>query len=141
MLYIEEYHYINRKSEDLEKQINIVKFYCKKNNLDIIKIYKDIDSGLNTNRKGLWRLIRDAKKGLFSIVVINFKERLTRFGYGYLKEYLGEFGVEIISVNKLEDKTPETELVEDLLAIIQSFSGKLYGMRSHKNSSLTVKAL
>jgi len=141
VLYIEEYHYINRKSEDLEKQINIVKFYCKKNNLDIIKIYKDIGSGLNTNRKGLWRLIRDAKKGLFSIVVINFKERLTRFGYGYLKEYLGEFGVEIISVNKLEDKTPETELVEDLLAIIQSFSGKLYGMRSHKNSSLTVKAL
>lgn len=69
-------------------------------------------SGLNANRKGLWRLIRDAKKGKFSSVVINYKDRLTRFGYRYLEEYLNEFGVEVICANKLEEKTPsETELV------------------------------
>ncbi|MBA7639004.1 hypothetical protein ES703_46660 [subsurface metagenome] len=69
-------------------------------------------SGLNANRKGLWRLIRDAKKGKFSSVVINYKDRLTWFGYRYLEEYLNDFGVEVICANKLEEKTPpETELV------------------------------
>jgi len=31
-----------------------------------------------------------------------------------------------------EEKTPQEELVEDLIAIISYFAGKLYGMRSHK---------
>ena len=81
----------------------------------------------------LWKLIRDAKKGQFSYVIVNFKDRLTRFGFRYLEEYLGEFNVKIIVVNKLENKALETEIVEDLVSIIQSFSGRLYGMRSHKN--------
>jgi predicted site-specific integrase-resolvase len=31
-----------------------------------------------------------------------------------------------------EDKTPEQELIEDLISILVPFSGKMYGMRSHK---------
>jgi len=68
-------------------------------------------SGFNTNRKGLWRLIQDAKKGFFSKVVINFKDRRTRFGYGYLKEYFGEFGVEVICVNKLEEENSSRDRI------------------------------
>ena len=68
-------------------------------------------SGLNTKRKGLWRLIQDAKKDEFSTVIINFKDRLTRFGFRYVEEYLGEFNVKIIALNKLEEKAIETELV------------------------------
>ncbi len=98
-----------------------------------MKVYKDLGSGLNANRKGLWRLVRDAKKGKFSSVAINYKDRLTRFGYKYLEEYLSEFGIDVVCVNSFEYKTPKSELVEDLVGIIQSFSGKLYGMRSHKS--------
>jgi len=74
------------------------------------------------------------EKGAFSKIVVTYKDRLTRFGYKYLENYLSEFGVQILSLNKLEDKTLESELVEDLVTIIRSFSGRLYGMRSHKNS-------
>jgi len=77
----------------------------------------------------LWRLIQDSKKSQFSAILINYKDRLTRFGYKYLEKYLSEFNVKIICVNKLDDKTPESELVEDLVAIVHSFSGKLYRMR------------
>ena len=31
-----------------------------------------------------------------------------------------------------EEKTPQEELVEDLITIVSHFAGKLYGMRSHK---------
>jgi putative resolvase len=122
-----------RKRGALEAKVNALEAYCKDNNFHVSSIYKDLGSGLNTNREALWRLIRDAKKGQFSYVIVNFKDRLTRFGFWYLEEYLGEFNVKIIAVNKLENKALETELVEDLVSIIQSFSGRLYGMRSHKN--------
>jgi len=47
----------------------------------------------------------------------------------YLKSYLLEFNISLLCINKLDDKSPESELIEDLVAIIHSFSGKLYRMR------------
>ena len=41
-------------------------------------------------------------------------------------------GVEILVLNGEEQKEAEKELVEDLIAILTSFAGKLYGMRSRK---------
>ena len=41
-----------------------------------------------------------------------------------------------MTVHILDDKTVQEELVEDLMAIIASFSGKIYGFRSHKNKLL-----
>ena len=121
------------KRGDLERQIDIMKAHVKDKNMEIYRIYKDVGSGLNTKRKGLWRLLRDAKANKFSTIFINYKDRLTRFGYKYLKNYLSEFGVKLVYLNKLSDKSPESEMVEDMVTIIHSFSGKLYGLRSGKN--------
>jgi len=121
-------HKQNKKG-DLDRQIELLKNYANRCDFKLIRIYKDVGSGLNTNRKGLWKLIQDSKKSRFSAILINYKDRLTRFSYNYLEKYLSEFNVKIICVNKLDDKTPESELVEDLVAIVYSFSGKLYRMR------------
>lgn len=125
------------KRGDLDRQVDKVRTHALKEGGVIYKIYKDVGSGLNMNRKGLWTMIRDAKKGLFSTIFINFKDRLTRFGFKYVEAYLSEFNVSIACVNELDDKTPESELVEDLVAIVHSFSGKLYRMRRAEN--LTVE--
>jgi predicted site-specific integrase-resolvase len=121
-------HKQNKRS-DLARQIELLKKFANQNNLKVFKIYKDVGSGLNSNRKGMWRLIQDSKKARFSTILLNFKDRLTRFGYKYLEQYLSEFHVKLLCVNKLDDKAPESELVEDLVAIVHSFSGKLYRMR------------
>ena len=121
------------KRGDLERQVEKVSAHATKEGTIIYKIYKDVGSGLNMNRKGLWKMIRDAKKGFFSMNFFSFKDRLTRFGFKYLETYLSEFNVSIACVNELDDKTPESELVEDLVAIIHSFSGKLYRMRRVEN--------
>jgi len=117
------------KRGDLNRQVEHVRNHALGKGLKMFKIYKDVGSGLNMNRKGLWKMIRDAKQGLFSIIFINFKDRLTRFGFKYLESYLSEFNVKISCLNALDNKTPESELVEDLVAIVHSFSGKLYRMR------------
>lgn len=120
------------KRGDLKHQIHILTDYARDHHLDIYKIYKDVGSGLNTKRKGLWRLLKDAKDHRFSLILLNYKDRLTRFGYTYLKKYVSEFGVSLQYLHTLEEKSPESEMVQDLVAIIHSFSGKLYGLRSRK---------
>ena len=111
------------KRGDLERQIEVMKAHLKQENHKLYHVYKDVGSGLNTKRKGLWRLLRDAKANKFSTIFITYKDRLTRFGYIYLKKYLSEFGVKLKYLNELSDKSPESEMVEDLVAIIHSFSG------------------
>jgi predicted site-specific integrase-resolvase len=114
---------------DLTRQVDQLKAHAARQNYAVHSVYTDVGSGLNTNRKGLWRLMRDCQSGKFSTIFINFKDRLTRFGYKYLEKYVSEFGIRLVSINRLEDTSPESELVEDLVAIIHSFSGKMYRLR------------
>ncbi|ACS91089.1 MAG TPA: IS607 family transposase [Thermococcaceae archaeon] len=124
------------QKEDLERQAEYLKNYCSSKGYQVVKILTDISSGLNENRKGLKQLFKLVENGEITKVVITYKDRLTRFGFKYLKQYFNSHGVEIEVIFDDEEKTPEKELVEDLLAIVTSFAGKLYGMRSHKKKRL-----
>jgi len=124
------------QKEDLERQIENLKSYCATKGYKVARIITDIASGLNENRKGLRQLFRLVESGEITKVVITYKDRLTRFGFRYLEQYFSSHGVEIEVIFDDEEKTPEKELVEDLLAIVTSFAGKLYGIRSHKKKRL-----
>ena len=52
--------------------------------------------------------------------------------YNFFKQY----GVRIEIIYGEEPKDAYQELVEDLLAIVTSFAGKLYGMRGHRKKKL-----
>jgi putative resolvase len=65
-------------------------------------------------------------------IVVAWKDRFTRFGFRYLENHAGDLGARIEVVNEGEEKAPQQELVEDLLAIVTSFAGRLYGMRSNR---------
>ena len=124
------------QKEDLERQVEYLKNYCSAKGYQVAKIITDISSGLNENRKGLKQLFKLVENGEITKVVITYKDRLTRFGFKYLEQYFNSHGVEIEVIFDDEEKTPEKELVEDLLAIVTSFAGKLYGARSHKKKRL-----
>ena len=65
-------------------------------------------------------------------MVAAYKDRLTRFGFTYLKELFEAYGVRVIVAFQEEPKDYYQELVEDLIAIVTSFAGRIYGKRSHK---------
>lgn len=115
---------------DLDRQIEkICAFAATKNPRDLV-IYSDTASGLNDNRKGLNALMDEVLKGNINRIFINYKDRLTRFGFNYLKRMCTYNKTEIIIVSSEEDsKTMEEELAQDIVSIIHSFSGKLYRMR------------
>jgi putative resolvase len=96
----------------------------------------DIGSGLKANRTQLQRMLKMVCEDRVSEVVITYADRLTRFGQEYLETLFESFGVTLTVLDPDEEKSPEQELTDDLLALIASFSGRLYGMRSHKQKEL-----
>ena len=96
----------------------------------------DIRSGLCASRRQLQRLLRLGRENQVAEIVVTTPSRLTRFGQEYLQALFDSFGVRLSVLDPSEDKTAEQELTDDMLALLASFSGRLYGMRSHKQKEL-----
>jgi excisionase family DNA binding protein len=126
------------QKEDLSRQIEGLSNYCMAKGYQF-QIIEDLGSGLNCNKKGLRRLIELVCSGDIDRIVINYKDRLIRFGYEIIEQVCELHGVTIEIVNLTEDKTYEQELVEDVLSIITVFSSRLYGSRSHKSKQITLE--
>jgi predicted site-specific integrase-resolvase len=99
-------------------------------------VLSDIGSGLKASRRQLQRLLKLVCEDKVGEVAITYEDRLTRLGQEYLETLFACFGVTLTVLEPGEEKTPEQELTDDLLALIASFSGRLYGMRSHKQKEL-----
>lgn len=126
-----------KQKGDLERQIQFVQEKMEKLHFSSITTFSDVGSGLNDKRKGLLKIMDLAKKGEITDVAIRYRDRLTRFGYGYLEEYFKSHNVTIHVLDEKENtKSIQEELADDLIGIITSFSGKLYGLRSKKHKEL-----
>ena len=99
-------------------------------------VLSDIGSGLQATRRQLQRLLKLVCSDNVAEVAITFEDRLTRFGQEYLEMLFERFDVALTVLEPGDEKTPEQELTEDMLALLASFSGRLYGMRSHKQKEL-----
>lgn len=122
--------------EDLSRQVKTVSDYCAAKGYQF-KIIQDLGSGLNYNKKGLKELIELICHKEIEKVVINYEDRLIRFGYEIIEQLCFINDVDIEIINYSEDKNHEEELVEDVLSVITVFSARLYGSRSHKTKKIT----
>jgi len=93
------------------------------------KIYAEYGSGLNPDRRGLARLMRDVEKQKISTIYVEYKDRLTRFGFKFLEKHCQYFGTKIVPVSDNGTKSPAEELSEDIMTLLICFSGKLYSRR------------
>lgn len=123
-----------KQSDDLSRQIEIVKSYAISNGVKIDKVYKEISSGMNENRKELNSMLREIFAGNIDKVFVSYKDRLTRFGFDYFKNIFSEFGVEIVVIDELEETNSDfqKELSNDIISIIHNFSVKLYSNKRKK---------
>lgn len=123
-----------KQNDDLQKQIEIIKNYCISKGIEISRIYSDIASGMNENRKDFNIMVDDILNGNVDKVYITFKDRLTRFGFDYFKQIFSKFNTEIVIIDKFEstNQTFQDELTNDLISIIHHYSMKLYSNRRKK---------
>ena len=120
------------QKEDLKRQSEKLKEFCKEKKYENIELIEDLGSGLNFKKKGLKKLIKLIISSKIDRIILTHKDRLLRFGSDLLINLAKEFNIETIIINE-KSLSFEEELSQDVLEIITVFSARLYGSRSHKN--------
>lgn len=114
---------------DLDRQSQRLSEYCAKKKFNVGYIIKDVGSGLSDTRTGFVKLTNLVINKKITKIIIEHKDRLTRFQYNFIEKMFNTYGVEIIHIEK-NDVSEQEDLATDLVSIIASFSGRLYGKRS-----------
>ena len=125
-----------KQKGDLDRQV--LKIIETVENLKNPLVLKEVGSGLNDKRPKLKKLIKMIEDNRVRNIYVSYKDRLTRFGFEYLKTMAELHETNIIVLNKEDDRTSksvEAELVEDMMALVASFSGKFYGLRSRREKN------
>lgn len=116
VIYVRVSSHDQKQKGDLERQKQNLLEYAKSKGYEVVAVLGDVASGLNENRRSLSRLFDMVEGKKIGVVVIAFKDRLTRFGFKYLERYFSSHDVKIEVVNGEEPKDAYQELVEDLLS-------------------------
>jgi putative resolvase len=119
-----------KQKGDLLRQMNTLKDTTVKNGENNPICIQDVGSGLNPRRPGLQKLFKLVKSGTITHILITYTDRLTRFGFPFIQHYCDLFNVSIVTLSQPTEKSVQQSLVDDMMALIACFSGKLYGLRS-----------
>ena len=121
----------NRKN--LDGQAERVAAFCTARGWQITKVVKESGSGVNDQRPQFLALLADTS---ISQIVVEHKDRCSRFGVAYIQTLLKTQGRELVIVNEAEEG--QEDLMQDFVAIITSFCARLYGRRraTRKKSQL-----
>ncbi|SRR5258708_2169533 len=115
---------------NLDSQAQRLVGYCAAKGYQVSKVVKEIGSGINDARPKFLALLADQSVGC---IVVEHKDRATRFGFRYLETLLHTQGRTLEVVNQAENSTED--LLADLTAIIYSFCARLYGQRRAKRKT------
>ncbi len=120
----------SENTSNLESQAERLVAYCTAKGYQVAKAVKEIGSGVNDSRPKFLSLLEDQS---ISLIVIEHKDRGTRFGFRYIETLLRGQGRSIEVVNHAENGTED--LLADLVSIIDSFCARLYGQRRAKRKT------
>ena len=95
-------------------------------------VVKEVGGGLNLRRKGLVTLLGRVLRGDIAVIVVAHKDGLARFGFDIIEWLCEQFDCQIVVLNQVS-LSPHAELVQDILAILHSFSSRLYTIRRLEN--------
>lgn len=121
------------QKDDLGRQVQRLKDYASTRGYQVRSVVQEVASGLNDQRPKLMKLLTDASIGT---IVVEHRDRLTRFGYNYIDQLLTMQG------RKLEVIFPsdtDNNLVDDFVAVITSMAARIYGRRNSKKRAEQVK--
>ena len=116
--------------DNLEEQAKRLLDYCAAKGYQVAAVVKEIGSGVNDARPKLLKLLTDPTIG---VIVVEHKDRLTRFGFNYLEQLLAMQGRQIEVINLAENG--KEYLIQDFVSIVTSFCARLYGQRRSKRKT------
>lgn len=117
----------SENKNNLLSQSKRVQDFCSAKGWVVSFVIEECASGLNDNRKKLKKLLLNK---LVSRIVVEHKDRLTRFGFNYIKDL---WGGELIVINEVTED--EKDLMQDFVSLVTSFTARLYGRRRSKRAT------
>jgi predicted site-specific integrase-resolvase len=117
------------KSNLITQQSRLIDYANAKGYKTTINI-KEIGSGLNEDRPKLSKLLNDKD---IDIILVEHKDRLTRFGFKYIEQLMEMQDRKIEVINNIEDD--KGDLIQDFVSIITSFCARIYGQRRNKRKT------
>lgn len=115
---------------NLESQAGRLQDYCAAKGWSVSQVVKEIGSGVNDNRPKLLKLLTDPT---VTLIVVEHKDRLTRFGFNYIEQLLTMQDRRIEVINQAENG--KEDLIQDFVSIVTSFCARLYGQRRCKRKT------
>lgn len=115
---------------NLDRQAERLEDYCAAKGYQVSKVVKEIGSGVHDNRAQFLALLENQQ---VRTIVVEQKDRATRFGFGYLDTLLKGQGRTIEVVNLAENN--REDVLADLVSIVYSFAARLYGQRRAKRKT------
>lgn len=121
----------SHQKTDLQAQVDSMKDFCLASEIVVSEWIEEIGGGLNFKRKEFLSLMERIEQGQIAHLLIAHKDRLIRFGFDFFQWFAEKHRCQVTVVNQ-EKLSPEREMVEDLMSIVNCFSSRLYGLRSYK---------
>jgi putative resolvase len=118
---------------NLDSQAERLVAYCMAKGYQVSKVVKEVGSGVNDARPKFLALLEDTS---ITTIVVEHKERASRFGMRYIDSPLRVQGRTLEVVNLSENATED--LLADLTSIIYSFCSRLYGQRRATRKTETI---
>lgn len=112
---------------DLDRQAVRVTQEANRRGLAVGEVVTEIGSGLNGKRRKLHRVLSDPTA---TVIVVEHRDRLARFGVEHLQSALAATGRELIIIDSQESTD---DLVRDMTDVLTSMCARLYGQRAAKN--------
>ncbi|MCW3818527.1 IS607 family transposase [Micromonospora sp. DR5-3] len=116
---------------DLASQMAATQQFCLARGLAVDEWISEVGGGMNLRRTKFLALMDAVDRGEVATLVVAHQDRLARFGFDLVEHLAARGGCEIVVANQ-ESLSPRQELVEDLLAVVNSFSGRLDGLRRYE---------
>ena len=116
-----------KQLDDLSRQIEFI----RQSEYSEYTLISDIGSGINFKRKGLSTILDSCLQGDIGEIIVAHRDRLCRFGFELIESIVTKAGGSIKVLNDNKQSSPQTELADDLLAIIHIFSCRQMGRRTY----------
>ena len=119
------------KKNDVQNQVSFLRQFCNAKGIIVDQCIEDYGSGLDYNRKKWNQLLGEVMEQKIKTIIVTHKDRFVRFGYDWFEKFCMKFNTTIVVVNN-EELSPQEELVQDIVSILQMFSCSLHGLRKYK---------
>jgi predicted site-specific integrase-resolvase len=115
---------------NLDTQMERLKNYASAKGYKVFKEIKEIGSGINDARTKLESVLKDRE---INLIIVEHKDRLTRFGFNFLEVLLKNSNRKIEVINNTDSE--KEDLIQDFISIITSFCARIYGQRRCKRKT------